>query len=210
MEREKIETTGPVPADKKASQAKDWQIQEKALRELIDELFKQNDEQQKTIHLLRQVNKRLQSEINDLELELKEAHMNEMGLEDKVRELRAKVQSDVDRSLTFMGILEYAIKLDGYQYCNQIMKMLKDHCGEIEGATKEFKLVREIQQIMKRQNRQEANRLAQQEANQPHILNNIQNSNVFQGEVNNPTFAAANPVEDNIQKLLDNYMKSKK
>lgn len=143
--------------------------------------------------------------IQDLEDEIKAKEsllanaLNENDtLKRTVDSLTTKKESKLDKSFTFASAIEYVKNLKQYQYCNQILEMLKDQCAMV-GAQEEYKLVMHVKQLML-------------DASVPtiHNHNDIHNSNVFPGMVNNPSFPIQENVEDLIERALDEYTKKMK
>lgn len=137
----------------------------------------------------------LEDEIKAKESLLADALDENDTLKRTVESLKTKKESKLDKSFTFLSTIEYVKKLKQYQYCNQILEMLKDQCAMV-GAQEEYKLVMRVKQLML-------------DASVPTIYNHndIHNSNVFPGMVNNPTFPIQENVEVLIKRVLEEYTK---
>lgn len=94
-----------------------------------------------------------------------------------VAQLREQAPLDIDKALTFNGILDYISQHKQYQFVAPIINMLKDITHSVITEEQYQRLVEVEKKIMEESYVQEV-----------HNHNTISGSNVFPGNVNNPSF----------------------
>lgn len=102
-------------------------------------------------------------------------------LKEMVAQLREQAPSEIDKALTFDGILDYISEHKQYQFVAPIINMLKDITHQIATEDQYQRIVDIEKKIMEESYVQEI-----------HNHNEIKNSNVFPGSVNNPSFPVNN------------------
>lgn len=121
--------------------------------------------------------KDLEDQIKDLRNQITERDDFMQELFDKQKLLESRLEN-LSQSFSFERILQYAMEQGGYEYCNQILVMLKDLCNQ-DGASALCSQVTHTIHRMKEKKLQNVTKV---------INNHITNSNAFLGNVNNPTF----------------------
>lgn len=129
--------------------------------------------------------KDLEDQIKDLRNQITERDDFMQELFDKQKLLESRLEN-LSQSFSFERILQYAMEQGGYEYCNQILSMLKHFCTQ-DGASVQLSQVKDT--IRKMPKNKAAKPLT--------IINNhISNSNAFLGNVSNPTFSKPQRAED--------------
>jgi len=136
----------------------------------------------------------LQEELRVKEGLLKEAHEKINEQEETISNLLAKQVSSVDRNLTFEGILAYIKAKKQYHYTSQIINMLKDKLARVATNEEWEKLLTVEQEIM------------DQTVQEIHNHNDIKNSNVFTGLINDPQFPIGVDPQEFIEKAVAKYL----
>lgn len=122
--------------------------------------------------------KDLEEQIRDLRNQIAERDDFMQELFDEKKLLESQLEN-FSQSFSFERILQYAMEQGGYEYCNQILVMLKDLCNQ-DGASALCSQVTHTIHRMKEKKLQNVTKV---------INNHITNSNAFLGNVNNTTFA---------------------
>ena len=123
--------------------------------------------------------KDLEDQIKDLRNQITERDDFMQELFDKQKLLESRLEN-LSQSFSFERILQYAMEQGGYEYCNQILVMLKDLCNQ-DGASALCSQVTHTIHRMKEMKPQNVTKVINN--------NHITNSNAFLGNVNNTTFA---------------------
>lgn len=119
----------------------------------------------------------LEDDINALRSQLDETNEKNAKLQKVIEELKIVNQSKSDKALTFNGILDYISQHKQYQFVAPIINMLKDITHSVITEEQYQRLVEVEKKIMEESYVQEV-----------HNHNTISGSNVFPGNVNNPSF----------------------
>lgn len=172
-------------------------------KHIIEKYLKQDDggttreaelQRQKEIETLREENKNLQDELKAKESQILAYVMQIAEQNRTIASLQRKDSSQLDKALTLRYILDYIKSRRLYSLSDQIIGMLLR--GELSrvATDEEYNEIRQVEQQM-------LDASVPQTKIENH--NDIQNSNVFPGLVNNPNFPIGMNPEELIKKVFE-------
>lgn len=148
----------------------------------------------KEVESLRAENQNLQDELKAREAQILAMTFKLTEQSRTIESLNQKDVSKLDKTLTLRYVLDYIKSRRQFKLSDQILGMLKDLARL--ATDEEYEEIKQVEQMML-------------DASVPKVENHndIQNSNVFPGLVNNPSFPIGVNPEELIKKVLAEYSK---
>jgi len=160
--------------------------------QIFEELHSPIKEDQ--IDELKQNLKTIEEQLKATEEQLIEVQEKSIQKDKIIENIKNANPKAVDKNLTFDGILTYIKTKKQYQYTNQIINMLKDKLARVATNEEWEKLLAVEQEIM------------DQTVQEIHNHNDIKNSNVFTGLINDPQFPIGVDPQEFIEKAVAKYL----